>query len=118
MQIYKDIPYVKLFFLLLTILFHLYLLIRALSESRYLVAAILLIPVSGISIGLWKYLQRAVIRIRVDDAEVEIDTLFRKEKFRLGEIRMNDSVIEAGGGKKFIVKPAKAKVLAGILIME
>jgi len=109
--VYKNLPYVKVSFLLATILFHIYLLIRALVESRYVVAVILLIPVTGISLGLWKFLQRAVIFIKLNEGDVEINTMFRKERFNLGEIKVNDGVIEAIGGKKFIVKRSKTKLL-------
>jgi len=46
--------YAKFGFYLFTLIFHLYLLGRALLQSRYIIAAILLIPVTVVSLGMLK----------------------------------------------------------------
>lgn len=110
MVIYKHVPYVRIVFYLFTILFHAFLLVRALIDTRYLMAAVLLIPVTAISAGLWRFVGQGVTQIRLCDAKVEIRTLLRIFTFNTSEIKLKGRVIEAPG-QKFSINRFKVKGL-------
>lgn len=108
MQLYANVPYIRIGISLFTIVFHMNLLIRAFYETRYLIAAILIIPVGAISVALIKFVHIAVIKVRINGLALEIDTLFRTERFNLGDIYIEGGAIRTVGGKKFIFKKSKA----------
>ncbi len=55
---YKDILNVRTVFYVVTIIFHAYMLVRAVLEGRYWVGAILLIPVTAISLALVRHVRK------------------------------------------------------------
>lgn len=111
-QIYSNLPYFRMLFLGFTVLFHVYLLVRASVEGRYAVAAVLMIPVAAISIALWKFAGKAVIRVRVSETEVEIGTLLKTEKFKPGELSVGKRDIKISDGRMFLINRSKALILS------
>lgn len=111
MQVYQHVPYVRIVFYVFTIGFHFFLLIRALLNAKYILAAVLLIPVTAISVALLRFTRHAVLRARVTTSGLELDTFFRTKTFRPEEITIKGKRIETAEGRKFIFKPSQGKEL-------
>lgn len=107
MQVYHYIPYPRIAFLAFTVLFHVYLLIRSSLGGRYIMAAILLIPVVGVSIALMKFMKKALITISVESSEVELSTFYGKFNSNIGELSLQGKKLLVSG-KEFIINPSKA----------
>lgn len=110
MQVYHHIPYGKIIFYLFTILFHLYLLVRAAAEARYLVAAILIIPVTSVSLVLFKFLKKTLIYVFLNGSSLELATVFERFNSEIREMKVEGREVITSG-MKFSINPRKAHSL-------
>ena len=111
MQLYSHVPYMRLVFYVFTIIFHAILLVRAALEARYLVAAVLAIPVTAISLALLKFVRKTVVAIRQDGTRIIIETLFYRESFEISEIVIRGKEIIVRNRKKFTFNQDRAEML-------
>ncbi len=111
MRIYYHIPYLRIIFYVFTIVFHAMLLARAVSGDRYWTAALLLIPVTAISLALFKYVRRTVIAVYLNDLEISVVTLFSREKSEISAITVKGREIITRNGKRFVFNPRRGGLL-------
>lgn len=111
MLVYFHIPYVRIIFYVVTIVFHAFLLVKAALGSRFVLAVLLLIPVTAVTLALWKFLSRAAVRIRLSGSEAQLDTLFRSRRFKLTEMQVQYNKIVTSDGTGFIINISKAETL-------
>lgn len=114
MQIYHYVPYGKIIFYVFTILFHLYLLVRSAAEARYIMAAILVIPVVAVSAVLFKFLKKTAINVFLNGSSVELTTAFDKFNLDIKEAKMEGNEILTLG-RRFSVNQQKARDLFEVL---
>lgn len=114
MQIYNYRPYPRIAFLAFTVLFHLFLLIRAAADDRYIMAGLLVIPVVGVSVALIKFLKKAVITISIEDSKAELATFYEKIDSNLGELNIEGKKLVVTG-REFVINPSKAEKLREVL---
>jgi len=110
-QIYNHVPYARISFYLFTIIFHLFLLIRSVGNSKYFLALILLIPVTAVSFGLWKFTRKAVVRATLTSSGLEIKTLFENVKVGVEGIKLKGKHLETADGRIFLLSPARGQEL-------
>lgn len=115
MLVYHHIPYFRIFFYLFTIAFHLFLLIRSVLGSKYFLAALLVIPVTAVSFGLWKFTHKAMIQATLSSSVLEIKTLFNNIKVGVEGIKLKGKHLETADGRKYIFSPARGQELMQIL---
>ncbi|PKM79700.1 MAG: hypothetical protein CVU89_16995 [Firmicutes bacterium HGW-Firmicutes-14] len=115
MQVYSHMPLGRIAFLIITIVFHAYMLIRAAAGSRYLIAFILVIPVTAVSIVLARLAKTTVIRAAVNNTGLELGTLAGKHNYDFHSVSVAGKHILAKDGRKFIIKPSKAELLVSKL---
>ena len=111
MRIYYHKPYLRIVVYVFTIVFHANLLAKAVLEGRYWVGAVLFIPVTAISLALIKYVRRTVIAVYLNDLEITVETLFRREKSKISAITVKGREIITRNGTRFVFNPRRGGLL-------
>lgn len=118
MLIYYHLPLQRILLYLSTILFHGWLLVRSVIGERYIMAALLAIPVLAVSIGLWRFMSKAVIRIKTHGSGLTLNTILGSHNYNPREIIIRKNEIKTNDGKRFLINPAKSETLVRQLNKE
>lgn len=111
MLLYVHLPFQRIILYVFTIIFHGWLLIKSLITERYVMAALLAIPVLAVSVGLWRFISKAIIRITTHGSGLALITILGIHNYNPREIIVHQNEIKTKDGKRFLINPAKSETL-------